>query len=249
VVLIRSSPEPPASAAPGALPWPAAHRTRSSGGDGARAPVFFGQILIEEGVLQAEDLRCLIQHQQETAPEDRQPIGRMALQAGHLDEAHLLAILDRNVGRLYLGELLVMRGYLSLQDLTVAMAEQAKTGCLLGEALLRLGLISESALAEGLAEQSEVAFIPIQAIPPDPALTRWVNASFACLHGLVPITCRGRNLIVAVWQPRSLAATADIEQATGLQVSVVLTTRQEVEARLRDLYDPAALKPPAASAA
>lgn len=206
---------------------------------GAGNAVFFGQILVEEGILTPEDLRALIQRQQETPPDERRPIGRMALESGFLDEARLLAILDRQAGRLHLGELLVMRGLLSLQSLTLAMAEQAATGGLLGEVLLRLRLLDQSALAEGLAEQSGVAFVPISRIPPDPSLVRWINSGFAHLHGLVPIACRGRNLVIALWQPRSLAATVDIAQVTGLEVSVVLTTRQEIQERLHALYDSA----------
>lgn len=201
--------------------------------------VFLGQVLIEEGVLQPDDLRVLIQRQKETPPEKRQPIGNMAVEANYLDQATLLGILDRHASRLRLGELLVMRGLISLQDLTRAMEEQAGSGGMIGEILLRLQLIDPGALAEGLAEQCGIAYIPIRNIPAEPGLIRWINPGFARLHEIVPVACQGRNLVVAVWQPRSLAVVLDVEQATGLHVSVVLTTRHEIEERLLALYGPA----------
>jgi hypothetical protein len=81
-----------------------------------------------------------------------------------------------------------------------------------------------------------VAYIPIRQIPPNPELARWVNVGFAQLNGLVPIACRGRSLVIALWEPRSLQAVADIEQATGLGVNVVLTTRDQIEERIREIY-------------
>ena len=198
--------------------------------------MFFGQILVEEGILQAEDLRKLVHAQRRMPLKDRLPIGRLAVRENFLTQAQLLSLLDQHGWRLHLGELLVMRGAISLADLGAALVEQKKNGGMVGETLLQLGLIEQTALAEGLAEQCGVAFVPIANIPPDPELARWVNASFARLHGLVPIACRGRTLAVAIWQPRAMAAAADIEQASGLSVTVVLTTRKEIEERIEALY-------------
>jgi len=226
----------------------AASREKTTGPQGSQGPVpleargksiFFGQILVEEGALSPDDLRRLIQKQGEFTLDERRAIGWLAVREGLITESELLALLDRHGWRLHLGELLVMRGHLSLKDLTVAMQEQGRSGELMGEIFLRLGLVSERVLAEGLAEQCGVAYVPIAHIPPNPELSRWVNASFARTHGLVPLMRRGRSLTVALWEPRSLTVIRDIEQATGLHVHVILTTRGEVEERLKALYEPA----------
>ncbi len=211
-----------------------------SRGRGRRAPSseFFAQILMEEGILQPEDLKRVIDIQAAQPPETRQPVGRLVVEQGFLDRPTLLALLDKHGHRLHLGELLVLRGLLPLGALETAVREQRNTGEMLGEVLLRLGLISQTALAEGLAEQCGVAFVPISQIPADPALSKFISGPFAIMNGIVPIAARNRTLTVAVWQPRSLVTAGDLEQATGLYVHVVLTTRQEVEARIEALYGP-----------
>ncbi len=196
---------------------------------------FFAQILVEEGLLEPRDLRNLVRLQQDLPQGSRRPIGRLAVEQGFLDEGHLLALLDEHGRRLHLGELLVLRGLLPLSDLETAIREQ-KTGEILGETLLRLGLISEEALAQGLAEQGGIAYVPISSIAPDPSLVAWVSARFAQANGIVPLACRRRTLTVALWRPQSLALSCELEQATGLHIQVVLTTRREVEERMEILY-------------
>jgi hypothetical protein len=200
--------------------------------------VFFDQILLDEGILRPEDLRRLMEQQRGMRPEDRRPIGWLAVAEGVLTEARLLALLDGHGWKLHLGELLVMRGHLALNDLNRAIDEQGRSGGWLGEILLRMRLVDDRSLAEGLAEQCGVASFPVANISPDPELARWINPSFARAHGMVPVHCRGRSLVVAAWQPRSLALASDIEQATGLAVCIVLTTRKEVEERIQAVYLP-----------
>jgi hypothetical protein len=187
-------------------------------------------------VLTPDDLRSLLQLQQATPPEERRPIAHLAVEQGFFDEAGFRAMLDRHCRRLHLGEILVLRRLISLTDLDRAVREQQKSGGLLGEILIGLGLLTPQALCEGLAQQSGVPFVPIANIPPKPGLARWVNAAFARLHGVIPIACEARRLTVAIWQPRSLAIVSDLEQATGLKVSVVLTTRGEIEERFGVVY-------------
>jgi len=201
-----------------------------------RKPELFAQILVEEGILNPESLRRLVDRQQALPPEERRVIGRLAVDEGYLDESTFLALLDRCCHRLYLGELLVLRNLLTLHQLEQAMQEQTHTGELLGEVLTRAGYLTASALAGALAEQSGTVYIPIASIPPDPELARWVNRTFATVNGVVPITRKARNLVVAVWQPRALVIAADLEQATGLNVQILLTTKAEVEARIQALY-------------
>jgi hypothetical protein len=209
----------------------------------AAFPVHFAEILIEQHVITPEDLGRLIAVQRSLPGEKRRTIGELAVSEGYLERSQLQSILDGQGWRLRLGELLVMRGHLTLPGLTRALREQQIQGGQIGEVLLRLGLVGERELAEGLAEQAGVACIPISSIPPDRGLVRWVNRGFAQSHGLAPLTLRGRSLVVAIWQPRSMAAAADIEQSSGLAVNVVLTTRQEVLDRIEAVYG--APEPPA----
>lgn len=205
------------------------------GSSGKQHSAFLGQILVEEGVLRRDELRTLIRSQRTLPPQDRLPVGQLAVQEGYLDEARLLSLLDRHGGRLHIGELLVQRRLLRPSDLHSAMREQ-EPGEMLGEALLRLGLIDPWALAEGLAEQTGIACFPIHRIPISPDLTSLVGASFCVTRGIVPVVRRHECLVIALWRPQDLPATQDVEQVTRLQVLPVLTTRREVQERIQLLY-------------
>ena len=214
----------------------------------AQPPVFFGQILVEEGVLDSRQLRELIDRPRSYPEDARPPIGFLALEAGYLDEPRLLSMLDVHGRRLHLGELLVMRRLLSLEGLARAMREK-HDGELLGETLLRLRLIDPTALAEGLAEQCGVASVPIFRIPVDPALARFINAPYAVAHGIVPVALRGTSLVVAVWSPHSLELAEEVGRSGGVRIIPVLTTRAEVEDRIREIYTPSRSEEPESRAA
>jgi hypothetical protein len=196
---------------------------------------FFGQILVEEAVLGRDELRDLIRNERALPPEERASVGHLAVRMGHLSESRLLSLLDRHGHRLHIGELLVLRRLLRPIDLHRAIRER-KRHELVGETLLRLGLIDPWALAEALAEQAGIACIPIHHIPVSPDLASIVGAAFCVTRGVVPVACRDRCLILAIWRPQDLSATQEIEQVTHLQVLPVLTTRREIEERIRILY-------------
>lgn len=58
-----------------------------------------------------------------------------------------------NAPRLPLGELLVLRGLISQDQLAIALTEQKRSGAKLGEMLIRLGFITEAAMREALSEK------------------------------------------------------------------------------------------------
>lgn len=107
---------------------------------------------------------------------------------------------------------------------------------MVGEALLRLGLIDPWALAEALAEQTGIACIPIHRIPITPDLAKIVGSSYCITHGLAPVACRDKCLVLALWRPQDLPAAEEVERVTCLQVLPVLTTRREILERIRILY-------------
>ena len=69
----------------------------------AERPRFFAQVLVEEGILTPEDLRELLDAQQQLEPPEQRPIGRLAVERGFLDEARFAELLDRHCRRLRLG--------------------------------------------------------------------------------------------------------------------------------------------------
>ena len=206
-------------------PFPASDRPRLS----------FGQILVEEEILTPDALRGLMERLLAIPEDERPSLGRLLVTERVLDESTLLALLDRHGARLCLGDLLVMRQVVPPSALSLALREKAPDEPL-GETLLRLRLVDPNDLAEALAEQSGITSIPIHRIPVQPALAKIVNPAYAMRAGIVPVAQRGEVLIVALSEPQNLPAIADLERATGLFIFPVLTTRAEIENRIRATY-------------
>ena len=186
-------------------------------------------------MLHRDELRSLVRSQRALPLDERVSVGHLAVRLGHLGEARLLSLLDRHGCRLHIGELLILRRLLRPAELHRAVCEREAEE-MLGEALLRLGLIDPWALAEGLAEQTGIACFPIHRIPVTPDLAKLVGAAFCVTRGIVPVACRDKCLVLALWRPQDLPATQEVEQVTHLQVLPVLTTRREIEERIRILY-------------
>src|SRR5674536_268437 len=67
----------------------------------------------------------------------------------------------------HLGEILVSEGYVSQEDLGIALTEQSERGQSLGRVLVELGMLSEVQLVSALAAQVGMDFIELSDYPVD----------------------------------------------------------------------------------
>jgi hypothetical protein len=197
-----------------------------------------GQLLVEFGYLSAEDLARALRVQQETTGK-KKPIGMVCVEMGFLSHERLDLLLDQCGKRLRLSEILVIRSGVSPADIERARELQGKQGGRLGETLIAMGCIDEVTLTEALAEQFDLPYVPLKDYPPQPDLTRYVNAVYARKHGVVPIGMLRRRLTVAIHDPTRRGLAVDLESSTGLRVLIVLSRKSEVEAYTDLLYEPA----------
>lgn len=129
-----------------------------------------------------------------STPSQRQPLGQVLLQAGHISPA----------------------------DLMRALALQARARVRIGEVLVAHGMVSEEALLDGLARQWNTEVIDLAAMPPDPALIDAVGAAECLRFALVPWRRVGGATVVASARPESLAALLPrLEAALGPVVLAV----------------------------
>src|SRR5881628_3324236 len=95
-----------------------------------------------------------------------------------------------------LGQLLVARGWITVQQLTRALKNQNVAGGRLGTCLLEMDALAEELLLKGLSEQ----------------LARRCRA--------VPFRVEGGRLDLALMDPRNLSAQDEIAFASGKRVKV-----------------------------
>lgn len=106
-----------------------------------------------------------------------------------------------------LGDLLVKKGWLSPQALQAALAEQEKSGELLGRVLMQKGLVSELQLYQTLAEQAGMQFLNELLkegdLPePQPEVTALFLRTDALRYQAVPVDMEGKTVRVILADPR-----------------------------------------------
>lgn len=133
-----------------------------------------------------------------------------------------------------LGQILVARGWISVQQLTRALKSQNVAGGRLGTCLLEMDALSEDLLLKGLSEQlgvPAVAMDDLRGIPEE--VLHLIPERLARRLRAVPFRLEVGRLDVAVADPRNLSAQDEIAFASGKRVKVYVAN----EIRLFEALD------------
>ena len=133
-----------------------------------------------------------------------------------------------------LGEILRRRGLLTAEQLVLA-ARSERPGTLAGE-LVRLGLVSEEALLRALVDEYGLAVVDPCAAEVPRAAVDAVPHSVARRQLLVPVALDGATLTVAMTDPTSTVAIAEVKFLCGLDVRVAVAGVTAVRETIERLY-------------
>ena len=130
------------------------------------------------------------------------------------------------------GERLVARGLLSERDLERARIAKREMGCMLGEALVRLGLVAESNLVTALCEELDVSFVPKEGYPQEPVILDGLPEQFLLNNDVVPLSTTEDRLVLAALKPQDPFIKKALHLATGKAVELRLGLASDIEAAL-----------------
>ncbi|HEX2224851.1 MAG TPA: hypothetical protein VHN15_11655, partial [Thermoanaerobaculia bacterium] len=120
-----------------------------------------------------------------------------------------------------LGQLLVARGWITVQQLTRAIQNQNVVGGRLGTCLIEMDALSEENLLKGLSEQLGVPPVELDDLRMIPEEVRaLVPEKLARRCRTVPFQVLGGRLDVAMMDPRNLSAQDEIAFASGKRLKV-----------------------------
>jgi type IV pilus assembly protein PilB len=128
-----------------------------------------------------------------------------------------------------LGQILIELGYITSEQLDVALEEHRKTPKSIGRVLIDLGMIKEGDLVRALAEQVGLEFVDLGDYPIDPTATALLPEALARRYRALPIGDRDGKLLVAMSDPANVYALDDIRTITGRDVQPVVATANDVE--------------------
>lgn len=136
-----------------------------------------------------------------------------------------------------LGQLLVARGWITVQQLTRALQTQQVVGGRLGTCLIEMDAISEDNLLKGLSEQHGVPMVSMDDLRgiPDEVLALLPD-KLAKRCRAVPFRVVGTRLDVAMLEPRNLALQDEIAFASGKRLMVHVAHEVRIVEALERYY-------------
>ena len=127
-----------------------------------------------------------------------------------------------------LGQMLIEAGFITEEQLEIALKEQKRTGEKLGEVLLRMGFVTREDILKVLSRQWGVPYIDLKKAFVDPNVIKLVPEETAREHKLIPIEAREGTLVVAMANPNDIYAIDLIESITGYKVEPRLSDEESI---------------------
>jgi hypothetical protein len=137
-----------------------------------------------------------------------------------------------------LGEFLVEFGFITPEQLAIALREQSSWGGRLGQNLVHLGLIDEPTLAVAIADQLYLKLVDLELTPPPLEVVRLLPVSLAEHHGVIAVAVahdQGK-IAVACSDPANNSVMREVRRVTGLVPVPCVATASQIDRTVRRCY-------------
>lgn len=138
-----------------------------------------------------------------------------------------------------LGERLVDGGYISPDQLTIALTEHKRTGQKLGEILVSMGFVGVEVVREVVGSYVGYASMSLKEVVPDPKALSLVSETFAHNYQLMPISLKDQVLKVAMSNPGDIMVLDKLRrhlQNPHIQVQPILVVEAEIQNAIDNYY-------------
>ncbi|MEA3369552.1 MAG: ATPase, T2SS/T4P/T4SS family [Candidatus Ratteibacteria bacterium] len=135
-----------------------------------------------------------------------------------------------------LGQLLIEMQIINEKQLEPAMAEQRKTGELLGQIIVRRGLAAEKEIMEALAAQTGMPVVNLSRLKISPKVIKQISPSLAKIYKVVPIRQEGKALIVAISDPFNTQILDDLRFILNCDVRGAIASEKEIVQIIKKYY-------------
>ena len=140
------------------------------------------------------------------------------------------------------GQTMIDRGLVTMDQLDNALALQRSTGRRVGDALVEIGAISRYDLTRVLADHLGVPFVDLQAKQPDPLLTSVLPEEVARRYRALAITRWNDQLVIAMANPNDLFALDDLHLVTRSPIIAAMADEEHLAAAIDRVYKVSSLE-------
>ena len=128
-----------------------------------------------------------------------------------------------------LGEILIARGEITKEQLSVALEEQKARGNeKLGKIMADLEMVNEEKVTEARAAQLDVSYVNLQEHRFEPEIIGLVSESLARKYRLIPAKKSGDKLVLVMANPMDVEATELVQLETKLRLEPALATEWRI---------------------
>ncbi|MBN2407191.1 MAG: Flp pilus assembly complex ATPase component TadA [Elusimicrobia bacterium] len=135
-----------------------------------------------------------------------------------------------------ISEILLNQGKITKEQLETAVRRQKETKQELGKVLISMGFIKKSDYLQAYAFQKGLTFKSLASVKIDEKLHNIISADMARRFTVIPISRSGNTVNLAMADPTNLIAIEEVEQQTGLKVSVVLSSDEDISKMIEKIY-------------
>jgi len=135
-----------------------------------------------------------------------------------------------------LGSVLIGQGVLRPEQLNHALAEQQRTGQLLGKVLVELDLASEEQIAQAIARQLDLPYMDLRRFDVQPDIVRRLSESQARRFSAVVLEDRGDAYLVGVVDPTDLRSQDELASVLKRHVELAAITHEQLQATIDRVY-------------
>lgn len=132
-----------------------------------------------------------------------------------------------------IGEMLLDEDIITEEQLQECLREQKTTGEKVGQLLVRKGYVSLEVLMAFLGNQMNVPYLPLDDRPKmSPALMKLIPEQLMRSQHVIPVEKKGNTLLLAMAEPTNVFVTDDIKLATRCDLELRLSSETEIKTAL-----------------
>ncbi len=135
-----------------------------------------------------------------------------------------------------LGEILIQQGLLSEEQVTIAIAEQKRSGRKLGRIFVENGFVTEADISGALAKQLDIPYINLKQYNVNPELVRLLPETQARRFRAMVLEDRGASLLIGMANPTDLSAYDEIARLMKKPVDLAVVNEGELLQTIDRMY-------------
>ncbi len=139
-----------------------------------------------------------------------------------------------------LGDILLLEGVITEEQLREAISLQKKEGGKLGEVLIKLGYLNEEQMIIALSRQLSFPYASLSSgklkPAPDQNLESLIPYDFALKNLVLPLFRNLNSLTVAMYDPLDLLLIDNLKKLTGCEINPIISTRSDILSAIENFY-------------